>query len=64
MTSTLGKVEFVHGILDTPGNLGLYFPQLAARPGHEIVGFGWFQGWQDGCGQGDTDEYEFNLVRS
>ena len=30
--------------------------------GYEIAGFGWHQGWQDGCAQAMADEYEFNMV--
>ena len=30
--------------------------------GYEIVGFGWHQGWQDGCAQPMADEYETNMV--
>lgn len=29
---------------------------------YELVGFGWHQGWQDGCGDKGTDEYESNLA--
>jgi alpha-galactosidase len=30
--------------------------------GHEIVGFGWHQGWNDGCSMKDSQEYESNLA--
>ena len=46
----------------SPANLTRYFPGAAAYDGFDIVGFGWDQGWNDGCGQTDTDEYEFNMV--
>lgn len=29
---------------------------------YEIAGFGWHQGWNDGCSQQATDDYESNLV--
>jgi alpha-galactosidase len=37
------------------------FPALRGR-GHELAGFGWHQGWNDGCAAGMTNEYEVNLV--
>jgi len=30
--------------------------------GYELVGFGWHQGWNDGCSAGDVAEYEKNMV--
>jgi alpha-galactosidase len=30
--------------------------------GHEIVGFGWHQGWNDGCSMKDSQEYEKNMA--
>ena len=35
------------------------FPKY--RDGYEIVGFGWHQGWNDGCDMGMCKEYEENL---
>ncbi len=29
---------------------------------YEIAGFGWHQGWQDGCAQPMANEYETNMV--
>lgn len=43
------------------GNLGKHFPDLKGRA-HEVVGFGWHQGWNDGCGMPATLEYEKNLA--
>ena len=48
----------VKGVL---GNLGKHFPGLKGRD-HELVGFGWHQGWNDGCGMPATLEYEKNLA--
>eukprot|EP00041_Stephanoeca_diplocostata_P017694 m.362448 g.362448 ORF g.362448 m.362448 type:complete len:189 (+) comp20787_c0_seq7:1061-1627(+) len=45
-----------------PQNLTKMFPSYNASEGYEIVGFGWFQGWNDGCSQTLVDEYEVNLV--
>ena len=50
-------VNYVHTVLK-PENLALYFPTMKKRPSTQIVGFGWWQGWQDGCSQGDTSECE------
>ena len=46
----------------SPANLTRYFPGAAAYEGFDIVGFGWDQGWNDGCGTADAEEYEFNMV--
>ena len=43
-----------------PSNLTKLFPGLTGTP--KIVGFGWDQGWNDGCGVECTDEYEQNMV--
>ena len=48
-------------VKDVRGNLGKYFPELAGRE-TEIAGFGWHQGWNDGCNGDMTDEYERNLA--
>jgi len=37
------------------------FPELAGRE-HEIVGFGWHQGWNDRVNQAFNDAYEENLA--
>jgi len=42
------------------GNLEKYFPEYGGQ-GYEIVGFGWHQGWNDGCNQLFAAEYEANL---
>eukprot|EP00051_Salpingoeca_urceolata_P005106 m.70379 g.70379 ORF g.70379 m.70379 type:complete len:385 (+) comp14061_c0_seq5:65-1219(+) len=44
-----------------PGVIPKMFPDLAGfKP--EIHGFGWFQGWNDGCDLNETASYEYNLV--
>lgn len=40
-------------------NLKKEFPQY--QDGYEIVGFGWHQGWNDGCDMAMSREYEENL---
>jgi len=37
------------------------FPQYKGC-GYEIAGFGWHQGWNDGCSPGPVAEYETNMV--
>jgi hypothetical protein len=54
-------VRYVKAVLE-PKNLRLYFPDLAPRPSHSIVGFGWWQGWNDGGDVIAAGNYEQNLV--
>ena len=54
-------LQYVSNIL-APTNLTKVFPQYDSAGGFEIVGFGWDQGWNDGCTVDDTAEYEQNLV--
>jgi alpha-galactosidase len=42
-------------------NLGTEFPEFAGRKA-EVVGFGWHQGWQDGCDAKMAAEYEANMA--
>jgi hypothetical protein len=42
-------------------NIPTDFPQLSNRK-YILSGFGWHQGWNDGCNQEQTSEYESNLV--
>ncbi len=44
-----------------PGAIGRMFPALAGLT-PEIAGFGWWQGWNDGCDLNCTAAYEQNLV--
>ena len=44
-----------------PGVIGQMFPDLKDMI-PEISGFGWFQGWNDGCAVNDTAAYERNMV--
>jgi len=46
---------------DVMGNVGKYFPALAGRK-LELAGFGWHQGWNDGCSNEMTAEYEKNMA--
>ena len=58
--------RYVHTVLD-PANLRLYFPDLVPRPSHSIVGFAWWQGWNDGgdaIAAGNYEENLVNLIRS
>jgi alpha-galactosidase len=42
-------------------DLKTHFPDYDGQ-GCEIVGFGWHQGWQDGCAEAMANEYERNLA--
>jgi len=42
-------------------NIKADFPDYDGK-GYEIVGFGWHQGWNDGCGAKDVAEYEKNMA--
>ncbi|MDB4721853.1 sialate O-acetylesterase [Verrucomicrobiales bacterium] len=42
-------------------NLGSEFPQLKGLK-FELAGFGWHQGWNDGCSMKDSKEYESNMA--
>lgn len=44
-----------------PGAVAAMFPDLAGLA-PRIAGFGWFQGWNDGCDLNMTAAYETNLV--
>jgi len=52
-------------VLDTvkklPETLKADFPLYDGK-GYEIVGFGWHQGWNDGCAESTAMEYETNMV--
>jgi len=48
-------------VRDVTANLGKEFPALAGRK-CVIAGFGWHQGWNDGCNAAFVKEYEANLV--
>lgn len=40
------------------GDLSKYIPEYDSEQGYEIAGFIWFQGWNDGVGQGNPDYTE------
>ena len=44
-------------------NIPHYFPEFADFTEIDVIGFGWFQGWNDGEGDPHgVTEYEQNLV--
>ncbi len=45
-------LEETRKVLD---NLNEYVPEYNESLGHEVAGFVWFQGWNDGVGQGNPD---------
>jgi alpha-galactosidase len=53
--------EMMKHIKDVLGDIKKHFGDYDGE-GYEIVGFGWHQGWNDGCGVADTAEYEKNLA--
>ena len=64
--SSGGEVGWLYkAVLDAvknlPTTLKADFPNYDGQ-GYEITGFGWHQGWQDGCAQNMADEYEKNMV--
>jgi len=48
-------------VRDVLKNLKAHFPSYDGR-GYEIAGFGWHQGWNDGCNATYVAEYEQNLA--
>jgi len=64
--SSGGKVgewysNLIAGVKEQVRNLQRDFPGYDGQ-GCALAGFGWHQGWNDGCVQGDALEYETNLV--
>lgn len=53
-------LQYVSNVM-APQNLTKLFPHLDPT-GAKVVGFGWVQGWNDGCGETCTQEYETNMV--
>ena len=49
-------MKMVNGTHEILNNLAHYFPEFHDRTEFDMVGFGWFLGWNDGCGQASTDE--------
>ena len=53
--------EMLKHIKDVLANLKTHFPDYDGK-GYEIAGFGWHQGWNDGCGAPAVAEYEKNMA--
>lgn len=53
--------EMIGHIKAVLANLGEEFPDHDGK-GYELAGFGWHQGWNDGCSKPATAEYEENMV--
>jgi len=53
--------RMMQGIREVLGDVRKQFPAYDGR-GHEIAGFGWHQGWNDGCNAGLVAEYEQNMA--
>ena len=56
----------IASVKKTLKNLKADFPGYDLPPGggkgYEIAGFGWHQGWNDGCSSNDVAEYEKNMA--
>ena len=64
--SSGGKTGWLYkAVLDTAKNLPTTikkdFPDYDGK-GYELAGFGWHQGWNDGCAKATAEEYEKNMV--
>jgi alpha-galactosidase len=53
--------KMIASVKEQLANLKTDFSRYDGK-GYEIVGFGWFQGWQDGCTGSLSAEYEKNLA--
>ncbi|MHC4251537.1 MAG: sialate O-acetylesterase [Planctomycetota bacterium] len=53
--------EMLKHARDVLADVGTLFPDYDGR-GYEIAGFGWHQGWNDGCTHEATNEYEKNMA--
>ena len=53
--------EMLKHVKDVLANLKAHFPDYDGE-GCEIAGFGWHQGWNDGCSANMVAEYEKNLA--
>eukprot|EP01043_Picozoa_sp_COSAG02_P098633 COSAG02_NODE_34773_length_478_cov_1.029024_1_plen_134_part_00 len=49
-------LKMINGTREILKSLPHYFPEFQDRTEFDMVGFGWFLGWNDGCGQASTDE--------
>jgi alpha-galactosidase len=53
--------EVVKQTKEVLANLKAHFPDYDGR-GYELAGFGWHQGWNDGCSPAQAAEYEKNMA--
>jgi hypothetical protein len=53
--------EMLKHVKDVLANLKTHFPAYDGK-GYEIAGFGWHQGWNDGCSAKMVAEYEKNMA--
>jgi len=53
--------QMIAGVKEQLAGLKTDFPHYDGK-GYEVAGFGWFQGWQDGCSGNMAAEYEQNLA--
>lgn len=57
----LRYTHMVKTVKDVLENLAKEFPEFAGRK-YEVAGFGWHQGWNDGCDAKMAAEYEVNMA--
>ena len=53
--------EMIKHVKDVLGDIKKHFPAYDGK-GYEIAGFGWHQGWNDGCSVTAVAEYEKNMA--
>lgn len=53
--------HMVKTVKEVLADIGKEFPEFAGRK-YEIAGFGWHQGWNDGCDKTMAAEYEVNMT--
>jgi Carbohydrate esterase, sialic acid-specific acetylesterase len=62
-TTGLYYESMIANTFKTLSRLGELFPGYETNFGsYELAGFAWHQGWNDGCDEDMTSEYEFNLA--
>lgn len=61
-TTGLYYESMLANIYKTLANLKELVPGYTSDRGYELAGFAWHQGWNDGCKDNMTAEYEYNLA--
>jgi len=61
-TTGLYYEAMLANVYKTLANLKELVPGYTSDRGYELAGFAWHQGWNDGCSEDMTAEYEYNLA--